>query len=202
MFKVNIVLFENFETLDVFGPVEVLGRMPDEFALNFISCGGGVVTSAQNVPVCTSVYAHDDKTDNILFIPGGIGMAEMLNDQGFLNLIDELAEKSKYILTVCTGSVLLAKTGRLNGKRATTNKLRFLLFSDKFEKVEWVRQARWVIDGSLYTSSGVSAGIDMTLGFVANLYGRERALKICNELEYIWNEDSDYDPFAKINGLV
>jgi len=202
LLKVNILLFEKFETLDVFGPVEVLGSIPDVFALNFISCKGGIVTSAQNVQVCTSAYMCDDKMDHILFIPGGVGMVDMLNDTEFISLINKIAENCKYILTVCTGSALLAKAGRLNEKKATTNKRLFLLLSSKFEKVTWIKQARWVMDDTIYTSSGVSAGIDMTLGFVEDLLGREKAQEICNKLEYVWNEDSHYDPFARTNGLI
>ncbi|NCA91727.1 DJ-1/PfpI family protein [bacterium] len=202
MYQVNILLFEKFETLDVFGPVEVLGSMPDIFALNFLSCQGGIVTSAQSVRVDTSTYVIKDKMKNILFIPGGVGMMDMLKDKEFIGLVDKIAEESQYILTVCTGSALLAKAGKLNGKKATTNKRLFLLISSKFEKVTWIKQARWVVDGTTYTSSGVSAGIDMTLGFIANVLGREKTQELCNRMEYVWNEDSRNDPFAKINGLV
>ncbi|MFA9380811.1 MAG: DJ-1/PfpI family protein, partial [Acetanaerobacterium sp.] len=62
--------------------------------------------------------------------------------------------------------------------------------------VEWQRRARWVVDGKYYTSSGVSAGMDMTLGFVADYLDMEQAYTIANYLEYIWNPDCGDDPFA------
>lgn len=202
MFKVNILLFEKFETLDVFGPVEVLGSLPDVFSLHFISLQSGIVTSAQSVQVGASAFRCEDEGDQILLIPGGVGMMDMLKDQEFISLIGQMAETSKYILTVCTGAALLAKAGILNGKKATTNKRLFHLISSQFKNVIWVKQARWVIDENIYTSSGISAGIDMTIDFVANVLGREKAWEICNRMEYIWKEDRHYDPFSKINGLV
>ena len=69
-------------------------------------------------------------------------------------------------------------------------------------KVEWVRQARWVEDGPFITSSGVSAGIDMTLGAIASMHDVETAEKVANWSEYCWHQDSNWDPFAEIHGLV
>jgi transcriptional regulator GlxA family with amidase domain len=71
------------------------------------------------------------------------------------------------------------------------------------DQVEWVSEARWVEDGPFYTSSGVSAGMDMSLAVIASLYGKEKALDIANGAEYIWNQDPDDDPFHKyLNKLV
>jgi transcriptional regulator GlxA family with amidase domain len=105
---------------------------------------------------------------------------------------------NKYILSVCTGSALLAKTAILNRKRATTNKRAFKWVIEQGKDVLWVREARWVKDDNIYTSSGVSAGIDMTLGFIEDLMGKEKALEISQSIEYRWNENSKYDPFSKM----
>jgi putative intracellular protease/amidase len=115
MYHVNVLLFEKFETLDVFGPGEVLGSMPDRFTLHFISCRGGILTSAQGVRIDTAPYKPESENE-ILFLPGGVGMTDMLKDAEFIRLVGRLAETSRYILTVCTGSALLAKAGKLNGK--------------------------------------------------------------------------------------
>jgi len=82
--------------------------------------------------------------------------------------------KATYVLTVCTGSILLAKTGFLNGKQATSNK-RLFSFTKRIPGVNWIKKSRWVQDGSVYTSSGVSAGIDMALGFVSDQLGHNSA---------------------------
>ena len=99
-------------------------------------------------------------------------------------------------MSVCSGSAIFARAGLLDGRRATSNKMFFSLASSQSDKVEWVEQARWVVDGSMVTSSGVSAGTDMALAVIADLFGKERALQIAAFTEYQWHQDADSDPFA------
>lgn len=198
VYRVDVLLFDQFETLDVFGPVEILGSLPDVFKLNFISANGGLVESSQNVRVDTDLYKSENDMEKILLVPGGIGTREKIDDNNFINLIESISNKSKYVISICTGSALLAKTGILNGKRATTNKRAFKWVTEQGKDVLWVKEARWVKDDNIYTSSGVSAGIDMTLGFIADLIGKEKALEISQRIEYFWNENSEYDPFSKL----
>lgn len=197
-YRVDILLFDEFETLDVFGPVEILGRLPDIFKLNFISAKGGIVKSSQNVRVDTNLHKDESGIQKILLVPGGSGTREKINDDNFINLIENIGNQSEYILTVCTGSALLAKTGILNKKRATTNKRAFKWVMEQGKDVCWIKEARWVKDDNIYTSSGVSAGIDMALGFIEDLMGKEKSLELSQSIEYIWNEDSKYDPFSKL----
>jgi putative intracellular protease/amidase len=197
-YRVDILLFNEFETLDVFGPVEIFGRLPEIFKLNFISVDGGLIESSQKVRIETSLYTKDDNTLKILFVPGGSGTREKANDNNFINFIENISKESKYIISVCTGSSLLAKAGILNGKRATSNKRAFKWVTEQNEDVLWVKEARWVRNGNIYTSSGISAGMDMALGFIADLMGKEKALEISRRIEYFWNEDSNYDPFSKM----
>lgn len=201
-YVVNIILFEQFETLDVFGPVEIFGCLPDMFKLNFISLNGKTVSSAQNVKVETNKYEKENDENTITFIPGGMGTREKINDKNLINFIKDIAIESKYIMSVCTGSALLAKTGLLDGKKATTNKRAFDWVVSQGKDVIWISKSRWVSDGNIFTSSGVSAGIDMTLGFVSELLGKEKAKEISNKIEYKWNEDKEWDPFAELYGLA
>ncbi|WP_238918950.1 DJ-1/PfpI family protein [Clostridium sp. YIM B02555] len=196
-YRVDILLFDKFETLDVFGPVEILGKLPEIFKLNFISVDGGLVESSQKVKVETNLYTSDDAL-KILFVPGGNGTREKVNDNDFINFIENMSKEAKYIISVCTGSALLAKAGIINGKRATTNKRAFKWVTEQNEDVLWVEEARWIRDGNIFTSSGVSAGMDMALGFIEELIGKEKALEISKSIEYLWNEDSNYDPFFKM----
>jgi len=200
-FIVNIVLFEKFETLDVFGPVEILGCLPEVFELNFISLEGGIVSSTQNVKVQTDLYNNKRLKDSILFVPGGMGTREKVNDENFINFIKDISAESKYIMSVCTGAALLAKADLLNGKKATTNKRAFQWVMDQGKHVDWIRKARWVSDGNIFTSSGVSAGMDMALGFIEELMGKEKAIEISNRIEYGWNRDKNWDPFASMYGI-
>ncbi|MBU5301174.1 DJ-1/PfpI family protein [Clostridium sporogenes] len=198
LYRVDVLLFDKFETLDVFGPVEILGSIPDIFKLNFISSEGGIVESSQNVRVDTNLYTNENDIEKILLIPGGIGTREKIDDNNFINFIENISNQSKYIISICTGSALLAKTGILNGKKATTNKRAFKWVTEQDKDVLWVKESRWIKDGNIYTSSGVSAGMDMALGFIADIIGKTKALEISRRIEYFWNEDSKYDPFSKM----
>ncbi|SHJ45589.1 DJ-1/PfpI family protein [Anaerocolumna jejuensis DSM 15929] len=194
---VNIILFPDFETLDVFGPVEMLGHL-EEYHLNFLSIKGGLIKSRQNLEVMTKPI--DTKNySGILVLPGGQGTRTLVEDLGFIELIKQLAQASDYCLTVCTGSALLARTNLLNGRKATSNKKAFAWVESVNPQVKWVSAARWVVDGIYYTSSGVSAGMDMTLGFIADRFGTGKARAIADSTEYQWSEDKDKDPFSKNN---
>jgi putative intracellular protease/amidase len=201
-YVVNIILFEEFETLDVFGPVEIFGCLPDIFKLNFISLNGKTMSSTQNVKVETNKYEKKNDENTITFIPGGMGTRKKINDKKLINFIKDIAVESEYIMSVCTGSALLAKTELLDGKKATTNKRAFDWVVSQGKDVIWISKSRWVNDGNIFTSSGVSAGIDMTLGFISELLGKEKAKEISNKIEYKWNEDKEWDPFAELYGLA
>ena len=118
-----------------------------------------------------------------------------MRDADFLAGLKDLADSAANVLSICTGSALLAAAGVLVNVKATSNKYAFEWVTSTGDAV-WIRKARWVHDGRFYTSSGVSAGIDMALGFVADHYGLDAAKANAQKAEYIWNEDSEVDPFA------
>ena len=190
------ILFQDFETLDVFGPAEILGRLKDNFHVEFYSVSGGIVSNMHNVSVPTKPLLSAKAEDTVLIIPGGIGTRKLVNDFNFLDKIKRLAESSEYILTICTGSALLAKTGLMDGKKATSNKIAFEWVKNQSCSVEWIKKARWEKDGNIYSSSGISAGIDMTLGFVSDYLGYETAKRLSIEIEYNWQENPEIDNFA------
>ena len=195
MTKFNVILFNDFETLDVFGPVEVIGKLDKLYAIEYYSEHGGIVKSSQNARVET-LFISDIKEAGILLIPGGFGTRREVNNQGLIKRLRELSANARFVLTVCTGAALLAETGLIKGHKATTNKLAFDWVTEQDKEVQWIRKARWVNDGKYYTSSGVSAGIDMTLGFISDVNGIEVAEKIARGIEYIWNKDKENDPFC------
>lgn len=190
----NIILFNNFETLDVFGPVEVIGKLGN-YNIEYFSLEGGTVKSSQNVRVVT-LPVSDLESGGILLIPGGFGTREEINNTELVNKIKKYCIEADHVLTVCTGSALLAKTGLLDGIMATSNKVSFNWVREQNQAVNWIRKARWTKDGKYYTSSGVSAGIDMTLGFIADTVSLYAAQKIADGIEYIWNKDKENDPFS------
>jgi putative intracellular protease/amidase len=195
--RVGILLFEDFETLDVFGPVEILGRLKEHYQVDFYSELGETVNNSHGVSIDTKKLEDISDGVDIFLIPGGSGTRKEVNNKNLIDIIKQIAELSKYVLTVCTGSALLAKTGVLDNKFATSNKRAFDWVTTNGEKVKWIRKARWTIDDKFYTSSGVSAGMDMTLGFLSDTHGLEFARKVAFQIEYNWQEDKNNDKFSE-----
>lgn len=195
--NVAVLLFEHFETLDVFGPVEVLGRIKVDYSVSYYSVSGGMIQNHHGISIATQDLSAIARDEYIFLIPGGPGTRRVIEDQPLINGIRTISEAAACVLTVCTGSALLAKTGLLNGRRATSNKKAFSWVSSYGDDVLWLRKARWTVDGKFYTSSGVSAGIDMTLGFVSDRHGVDFARNVAFEMEYHWQEDKETDNFTR-----
>ena len=194
--EVAVLLFDDFETLDVFGPVEIFGRLVELYSVKFYSQKGGQVKNRHGVSILTEKFEYIKKDDvEIVLIPGGLGTRKEVENKLFIDIIKEISNISKYVLTICTGSALLAKTGLLDGKNATSNKRAFAWVTTNGTNVIWNEKARWTADGKFYTSSGISAGMDMALGFLSDRYGIEFARKVACEIEYNWVEDKDNDTF-------
>lgn len=195
--ELAVILFDDFETLDVFGPVEVFGRVPDYYELKYYSVHGGTIRSRQQTLVLTQPI-KDINENYLMLLPGGQGTRALVNDDEFIETIKNTANKASFVLTVCTGSGLLAKTGLLKNRKATSNKIAFDWAVSQDTDVNWVRKARWVKDSKYYTSSGISAGTDMALGFIADMHGEDEAMECARKMEYIWNKDKENDPFAAL----
>lgn len=198
---IGVVLFEGFELLDVFEPLEMFGLAADDFEIRLISEHGGVVSSRQGPKsVCDAAFGSSPALD-LLLVPGGIGTRREVINPVLLECLKTHSEQAELVTSVCTGSALLAKAGVLDGVRATTNKLAFAWASSQSEKVLWQRQARWVEDGKFFTSSCVSAGIDLSLAVFTKLVNHQAAEQAANFAEYPWR-DADWDPLAELHGLV
>lgn len=191
--QADIVLFDDFETLDVFGPAEIFGRSP-HYTLNYCSLSGGVITSSQGAQIITTVF-EPEKTA-LMLVPGGQGTRRLVSDEGMLAALRTAAQHAQWCLSVCTGSALLAAAGVLDSRRATSNKRAWQWVTSLSAQVNWVKKARWCADGRFYTSSGVSAGTDMALAFIADRHGETAAEEIAQHIEYRWHNDAGDDPFA------
>ncbi len=196
------LVFPGFETLDYFGPIEMLGGFGEETEIITVAQGRDPVPSfhGQRIVVDRTIAEKNDY--DLLFIPGGDAALAEGENEALLQWIREASANAERVMAVCTGTVLLGMTGVLDGRKATTNKLDFTKTVPLAPQVEWVKEARWVKDGKFYTSSGVSAGMDMALAVMADLFGMEMAEKLALGCEYEWHKDASRDPFAKLAGLV
>jgi putative intracellular protease/amidase len=200
--KVGALIFPGFELLDLFGPLEMFGLLKERATITVLSEYIGVVRSSQGPDAVAQATLAGDHGLDVLLVPGGMGTRKLVENAPFLEELRVQCGQARYVASVCTGSGLLARAGVLDGHRATSNKFAFQWAVSQGPAVTWVPKARWVEDGKFFTSSGVSAGMDMTLGLIAHLLGRETSVQIANWAEYEWHEDKDWDPFAKLNGLA
>lgn len=197
------ILYEGFELLDMFGPLEMFTALPpDLLQVVMVAENKGPVKAGSMamspMPTFIADYGYDDAPPlDLILIPGGVGTIPELENDKMIDFLKSRVPEAQITTTVCTGSALLAKAGLLDGRRATSNKMFFNLAAGQSDKVDWQENARWVDDGEFVTSSGVSAGIDMALAVIARLFGVDAAERIAIGAEYTWHRDADTDPFAQ-----
>lgn len=193
----GIVLYPKFELLDVYGPAEIFGNLPGKIKVVMVAQQAGPVTSAQGPQVIADHGFDDCPPLDMVLVPGGMGTLTEMKNATLLDWLKARSEPAEIVMSVCSGSALLAKAGLLDGHKATSNKVYFNIAEASGPKVNWVKKARWVDDGKWVTSSGVSAGIDMSLHVVERLFGTKAAESLANATEYQWHRDADNDPFAR-----
>ena len=206
-----MILFQTFDLLDVFGPLDALQMLSKQQQLDLFLLSESLdpITTEPTAsfmnpknssffPKVLPTHTFADAPDlDVLIVPGGLGTrSPFLN--GTIDYIRNTYPKLKYLLTVCTGAGVAARAGVLDGKRATTNKLSWNSTVSLRTEVNWVPKARWIVDGNTWSSSGISAGIDLTLAFVEHIHGNEVANTVANQMEYEWHNDSSWDPFSAI----
>jgi transcriptional regulator GlxA family with amidase domain len=201
---VGALLFEGFELLDVFGPLEAWGMLARSGAWRVVTTAeiAGSIASAQGPRAIADHALTDCPKLDVIVVPGGIGTRRQVSNPALLDWLRQRSAEAEVVSSVCTGAALLARAGLLDGRRATSNKLSFGWVVEQGPRVHWVRQARWVEDDRFVTSAGVSAGIDMTLAVIARLTTVETAERIAIGMEYDWHRDPSWDPFAKVHALV
>ena len=201
--QLGALLYPGFEMLDYFGPLEMFSIVgSDVVKIHTVAEQRGPVAAAIGSegaigPKVVADFSFDDAPAfDMLLIPGGAGTLEQLDNEAMLDFLRERTEAAELVASVCTGSALLARAGVLDGHRATSNKQVFALATTQSDRVEWVERARWVEDGKFFTSSGVSAGMDMALAIIKKLWGEDSAETTASYAEYTWHRDAGSDPFA------
>jgi transcriptional regulator GlxA family with amidase domain len=180
----------------------MFGLLPQHFQISLVAESGDRVASAQG-PRSLLDYRFDNSPDfDILLVPGGRGTRREVDNPVLQDWLRQQSASARYITSVCTGSALLARTGLLDGRRATTNKAAFEWVASQGTNVAWQTRARWVADDRFFTSSGVSAGMDMALALIAQILDDVTAEQVATWAEYEWQRDPGRDPFAEIYGLA
>ena len=197
---VGILIFDDVEVLDFAGPFEVFSRTRTvagadsrrtedsaPFEVFTVARTRETIAAIGGLKVTPAYAWSDAPAIDILVVPGGFGTRALLQDEPTLAWIRETAARSKHVTSVCTGALLLAKLGLLQNRRATTHWAGLDLLATIDPTIRVQRKARFVHDG-VFTSAGVSAGIDMSFAVVEHLCGREVALETAHYIEYPWGK--------------
>ncbi|KAI0008477.1 DJ-1/PfpI family protein [Xylariaceae sp. FL0662B] len=142
----------------------------------------------------THTFATAPEDIEVLIVPGGPGVRAP-DLSAVTDFIRDTYPKLRYLITVCTGSGLAAKAGVLDGRRATTNKSGWSAITAMGPNTTWISPARWEVDGNIWTSSGVTSGLDLAFAWIKEVWGEEWSNKIADTEEYVPHVQ-DFDPFA------
>jgi transcriptional regulator GlxA family with amidase domain len=197
---VGILIFDDVEVLDFAGPFEVFSRTrtvpgsdsrrTDEsapFETFTVGRSGDKVSAIGGLDVLPRYSWTDAPPIDILVVPGGFGTRALLREEATLAWIREQATRARQVTSVCTGALLLAKLGFLRDRRATTHWAALDLLASIDPTIDLQRNRRVVHDG-VFTSAGVSAGIDMSFAVVEQMCGRAVATETAHYIEYPWGQ--------------
>jgi transcriptional regulator GlxA family with amidase domain len=183
----GLLIFDGAEELDFAGPWEVFGtsRMlrQDEDPVVLIAENSGPVRCAKGMRVLPDHTLADHPPLDVLLVPGGQGTRREVANPAVIDWIRTTAATAQWVTSVCTGSLLLHEAGPARGRRVATHHS----FEDALEgrgEITVVRDSRYVVDGNLATSQGVSAGIDLALWLVGKLHGRDHAKAVRRHIQY------------------
>jgi transcriptional regulator GlxA family with amidase domain len=182
MTQIAIVVYPGFTALDFIGPYEVLRNLPDA-EIRFLWHEPGPITADSGVLIVGATHSFDETpSPDILLIPGGMTTTEHARDKKLLDWVRQAHETATWTASVCSGSVILAAAGLLDGKRATSHWM--ALSALKALGAKPVSDERIVQEGDIVTSAGVSAGIDLAMWLAGQIAGEDRAKTIQLAIEY------------------
>lgn len=185
--RVVIVTFDSVQILDVTGPMEVLSTatrlvLPAQYDVELVSISGGLIWSTSGMQFSTSRVEGVLGPVDTLVVAGGRDMETACADTEMLAQLRRLATQSRRVASVCSGAFLLAAAGLLDGRRAVTHWAECHRLSRNYPDVAVDPDAIYVHDGNVWTSAGVTAGIDLTLALVAEDHGRKAAATVARQL--------------------
>lgn len=179
--QIAILLYDRFTALDAVGPYEILSRLPNA-QVTFVAERAGLVrTDTRQLSLGVDATLGEVERPELVVVPGGPGQAALMEDGPVHEWLRAAHEHSTWTTSVCTGSLILAAAGLLDGKRATSN---WQALDQLRELGAEVVEQRVVFDGKLATSAGVTAGLDMALALAARIAGDPVAQAIQLGIEY------------------
>ena len=178
--QIGFLLFPGIQQLDLTGPYDVLGSLPD-VKLHLVWKDLATVTSSTGLVFTPTITYADCPNLDVICVPGGAGVGPLMEDPHTLGFLKDQAHTARYVTSVCTGALVLGAAGLLRGRKATTH----WAYHDLLAALGATAvKARVVRDGNLLTGGGITAGIDFALSLVADLYGEAAAQLVQLQIEY------------------
>ncbi|MBM4067944.1 MAG: DJ-1/PfpI family protein [Planctomycetes bacterium] len=187
-----ILIFDEVEVLDFCGPFEVFSvanQFTDSPAFNVFTVAGkaGPILTRGSLSVTPHHRLADCPSPNLLLVPGGQGTRKEMHNPALIDWIKQASEMAELFMSVCTGAMLLAKAGLLDGLKATTHHGSIDVLREMAPKTMVCADRRFVDNGRVICSAGIAAGIDMSLHVVTRFLGKEVAEKTARHMEYPWD---------------
>lgn len=187
--SIHVLAFANVQVLDVTGPLQVFASandlargqgLPVPYALTVVAAGGGAVMSSAGLALMAEPLPDEDS--DTLLIAGGWGVYEAAEDPALVAWVKHQGMRSRRVASVCTGAFLLAASGWLDGRRVATHWTRCEQLAKQHPQLQVEPNPIFIKDGSVWTSAGVTAGIDLALALVEEDLGRAMALEVARHL--------------------
>ncbi len=193
--NIGIYIFDQAEVLDFSGPFEVfstssrINESGEPFSVFLVSETGKTVTAREGFSVNPSFGFHDHPQIDLLIVSGGVHTEE-IKKPTVLDWLVTTTKNAKLVASVCTGAFLLAEAGVLSNQNVTTHWEDIPDLQKNYPNLQVHENERWIDEGDIVTSAGISAGIDMSLHLVSKLHSQELAEKTSKQMEYDWNKKS------------
>ena len=196
--SVGIFIFNDVDVLDFTGPFEVFfitrkqegGEKQYLYSVCLIGLTDGTITTRGGMEVRPHFSINSHPQLDRLIIPGGYGTRQLMHDESLINWLGSFNPRSTRLASVCTGSLLLASAGHLDGKSATTHWTVLDMMEETFPKVKVDQSRHVIIDEEVFTSAGISAGIDLALQMVRLDFGDLQANWTARHMEYAFDSDN------------
>jgi transcriptional regulator GlxA family with amidase domain len=193
---VGILIFDEVEVLDFCGPFEVFsvagtvnnGQAEVKTRVYNIAQTDRLVKARGGFLVQPHYTFDNHPPLDLLVVPGGWGTRREIDNPVLMEWLAKVTAQTKLNSSVCTGSFLLGKLGLFDDLKVTTHWASLDRMAESFPKVSVQREVRWVDEGKIVSSAGISAGIDMSLHLVERIFGRDAALATARQMEYNWQE--------------
>jgi transcriptional regulator GlxA family with amidase domain len=186
--RVVVLAFKDAQLLDITGPAQVfataeeMGSTDGGYAITLVSPEGGIVTTSSGIGIASAPLAAARGPIDTLVVAGGWGVRAAMADRGLIARIRSWSKRARRTCSVCSGAFLLAEAGLLNGKRAATHWSRCGELQTRYPAVRVEPDPIFVRDGAIWTSAGVTAGIDLALALVEADLGHDLAMRVARRL--------------------